>query len=332
MDLATRYLGLALAHPLMAGASPLADDLDGVRRLEDAGASAIVLRSLFEEQILGDRSQVLDNAERTGDSSPEAQSYFPRMDDYALGPEAYLEHIRRIKASVHLPLIASLNGVTAGGWTDHAQMIEQAGADALELNVYFVAADASESAQKVEERLFDIAGRVRAAVRIPVAIKLSPYFSSLANIAHRLAGIGVNGLILFNRFYQPDIDIEQLETVSKLELSTSAELLLRLRWLAVLSGRLPASLAVSGGVHTVADVVKAIMAGADAVQMVSALLLRSPSHLTELRDGLSQWLEEHEYQSLAQMRGSMNLSRCPDPAAYERANYMHVLNTWTRRR
>lgn len=328
MDLSTRYLGFDLPHPLMPGASPLVDNLDGVRRLEDAGAAAIVLHSLFEEQIRQDRRNAERAMETGADSFAEALTYFPGLDHFALGPEAYLEQVRKIKAAVKVPVIASLNGVSTEGWADYAKLIEQAGADALELNVYFLATRFDESAEIIEDRVVAIARQVKQSVGIPVALKLSPFFSALSGLVRRLETTGIDGLVLFNRFYQPDIDIEALEVRAQIELSTSSELLLRLRWLAILSGQVRPSLACSGGVHTVADAVKAIMAGANAVQVVSLLLKQGPGALTQLRDGLSRWLEDHEYESLAQMQGSMNLSRCPNPAAFERGNYMAVLQSW----
>jgi dihydroorotate dehydrogenase (fumarate) len=327
MDLSTTYLGLTLAHPLITGASPLVDDLDVVRRLEDAGAAAITMHSLFEEQITREREATwqLDAHE---DGHAEATSYFPRTDEYALGPDQYLEQIRRIKAAVAVPVIASLNGVTGRGWTEYAQAMQQAGADALEINVYAVATDPGVPGSLVEERVLDAARLVRGAVAIPVAVKLSPFFSSIANLAGRLDDVGVHGLVLFNRFYQPDIDIEHLDVLPRLKLSDSSELLLRLRWLAILSGRLKGSLACTGGVHTADDAIKAIMAGAHAVQLVSVLLHDGPEKLAELRQGLEQWMTDHEYESVNQMRGSMSLARCPDPAAYERGNYVKLLQTW----
>ena len=330
MDLSTRYLGFDLPHPLMPGASPLVDDLDTVRRLEDAGAAAIVMHSLFEEQIKQDRLHALLATEGPADSYAEALSYFPGLDHFALGPEAYLEQIRRVKQAVRVPVIASLNGVSAEGWTDYARLIQEAGADALELNVYFVAAALDDSAASVENRVVMIARQVKQAVTIPVALKLSPFFSAFGGFARRLEQTGVDGLVLFNRFYQPDLDIDLLEVIPRLELSTSSELLLRLRWLAILSPQITPTLACSGGVHTVADVVKAVMAGANAVQLVSVLLQDGPAALAELSTGLSRWLEEHEYESLKQMQGSMNLSRCPNPAAFERGNYMATLQSWRR--
>jgi dihydroorotate dehydrogenase (fumarate) len=328
MDLSTTYLGFRLPHPFMPGASPLVDDLDMVKRLEDAGAAAIVMHSLFEEQITMEQLGAVHQMEEHAESFAEALSYFPHPQDYALGPEQYLKHIRRIKESVAVPVVASLNGVTPAGWTEYARLMQQAGADALELNVYYVATDPQESAETVEARLLDIVRLVKAEVSIPVAVKLSPFFSSLAHLAQQLDVLRIDGLVLFNRFYQPDIDVEALEAVPHLQLSDSSELLLRLRWLAILSGRLHASLAVTGGVHTGLDAVKAVMTGAHAVQVVSALLHHGPDYLRQLREQMEQWMEEHEYQSLQQMRGSMSLERSPDPGAFERANYMRVLQSW----
>ena len=329
MDLSTRYLGFELPHPFMPGASPLADELDTVRRLEDAGAAAIVMRSLFEEQLVGEQIAAHRFMEDPADSFAEALTYLPSPESFVLGPEEYLEQLRAIKEAVSVPVIASLNGTSRGGWLEFARLIEQAGADALELNVYQLATDPARSAGDVERETLEMLGVVRDEVRLPLAVKLSPFYSALAHFATRLDEAGAGGLVLFNRFYQADIDVEELEVERALHLSNSSELLLRLRWLAILSPRLHASLAVSGGVHTPVDAVKAVMTGADAVQVVSALLERGPGYLAELRRGVAEWLEEHEYDSLAQMRGSMNLATCPDPAAFERANYMQLLQSWT---
>ena len=327
-DLSTSYLGLRLSSPFISGASPLVDDLDMVRRLEDAGASAIVMHSLFEEQIELEQGRTLYDVGANSDAFAEAASFFPRPDEYCLGPTAYLEHIRRIKAAVKVPVIGSLNGITSSGWLEYARLIEQAGADALELNVYYVASDPSEDARSVERRSIDMVRGVRAGIGIPVAIKLSPFFSSLSHLALELEQAGAGGLVLFNRFYQPDIDTEELEVKPELHLSDSSELLLRLRWLAILSGQRELDFAVSGGVHTPIDAVKAIMAGAHAVQMVSALLRKGPQHLTTMREGLARWMKEHDYASVDEMRGCMNLSRCPNPATFERGNYMRILQGW----
>lgn len=329
MDLTTNYLGLRLPHPIMPGASPLADSLDTVKRLEDAGAAAIVMRSLFEEQITRETSGIVHQLEVHQESSAEALSYFPKPDDFVFGTDEYLDQIRKIKETVKVPVIASLNGITNAGWLTYAQKMQQAGADALELNVYYVATDPKEAGSEVEGTTVEILRAVKKSVTIPVAVKLSPFFSSLANLAQQLDGVGADGLVLFNRFYQPDIDVEALEAVPSLHLSDSSELLLRIRWLAILHGQVKASLAVSGGVHTGLDAVKAVMAGASAVQMVSKLLAEGPQQLRTVLDAMKRWMEEHEYESLAQMRGSMSLQKSPDPGAFERGNYMRVLRSWT---
>jgi len=290
MDLSTTYLGLNLAHPLMPGASPLVDDLDMVKRLEDAGASAIVMHSLFEEQIHREQMATFEDLDAHAHAHAEAHSYLPEPYEFALGPGQYLEQIRRIKAAVRLPVIASLNGTTASGWLEYAKLIQQAGADALELNVYYMATDPKESGEQVEQRTLEMIREVKKSVSIPVAVKLSPFFSSLVHFACDLDEAEVDGLVLFNRFYQPDIDIENLEVVPRLQLSDSSELLLRLRWLAVLSGSVWASLAVSGGVHTPEDAIKSVMAGAHAVQLVSALLKQGPEHLRVVLDGMRRFM------------------------------------------
>lgn len=328
MDLSTTYLGMHLKSPLMPGASPLVDDLDLVKRLEDAGAAAIVMHSLFEEQISGEKFATIYHMELYADSYAEAMSYFPRHSDYVLGPEQYLEQVRRIKETVSIPVIGSLNGVTPGGWVEYARLIEQAGADALELNVYFVATDPQETGFATEMRILDVVGSVAECVNIPLAVKLSPFYSSFANFASRLDEIGVEGLVLFNRFYQPDVDIETLDVTPTLRLSDSSELLLRLRWLAILSRQISANLAVSGGVHSAVDAIKSIMVGADAVQMVSAVLRHGPEYIARVEHDLRRWMQENGYSSVRQMRGSMSLSTCPDPQAFERANYVRTLHSW----
>jgi dihydroorotate dehydrogenase (fumarate) len=329
MDLSTSYLGFELSNPLMPGASPLVDDLDTVKRLEDAGAAAIVMHSLFEEQITREQVATFVHTERHGYSFGEALTFFPSPEKFALGPEEYLDQIRRIKGAVRVPVIASLNGSTLGGWLGYARQMEQAGADALELNVYALASDPGEDAVAIEDRTVKMVQAVKGSVKIPVAVKLSPFYTSLAHFARRLDDAGADGLVLFNRFYQPDVDPEGLTVERKLQLSDSSELPLRMRWLAILSGRLRASLAVTGGVHTGLDALKAVMTGAHAVQIVSALLRRGPDHLRVVREELSAWLEEHEYDSLRQAQGSLNLQACPDPAVYERANYMLMLQSWS---
>ena len=307
MKLTTQYLGLTLAHPFMPGASPLADTLGSVRRLEDAGASAIVMRSLFEEQILH---------ERFGGAG------------FAFGPDRYLEQLRRTKACVSLPVIASINGTTTEGWLRYARLLQRADADALELNFYHLATDPAESAASVESRLLDIVAVLKESISIPLAVKLSPFYSSLPNLAVRLDSIGVQGIVLFNRFYQADIDPDELNPVPALHLSTSDELLLRLRWLAILSASYRRSLAVTGGVHHPLDAVKAIMCGAHAVQMVSSLLKNGVRHLAAVRDGVNQWGDEHGYESLDEMRGKMSLAGSPNPHASERRNYLRILQSW----
>ncbi len=328
MDLSTTYMGLKLPHPFMPGASPMVDDLDLVKRLEDAGAAAIVMHSLFEEQIAREQIATFLHTERHGESFAEALCYFPSPERFALGPEEYLEQIARIRKTVAIPVIASLNGTSLGGWLEYARYMEQAGADALELNVYSMATDFEENAQRIEDTTLQMLREVKAAVEIPVAVKLSPFYTSLAHFARRLGEAGADGLVLFNRFYQPDIDPETLEAARHLYLSSSLELPMRLRWLALLSERVSPSLAVSGGVHGAVDAVKAIMAGAHAVQLVSALLRRGPEYLKTVREETIGWLNEHEYESLAQMRGNMNFMACPDPAVYERANYVLILQSW----
>ena len=325
MDLTTTYLGLKLPHPIMPGASPMVDKIDLVKRMEDAGASAIVMHSLFEEQLMREELATYHHIDVHADSFAEAMTYLPRPDEFNLGPDQYLEQLVRIKQSVDLPVIASLNGFTSGGWIRYAKLMQDAGANALELNVYYLATKADETGEEVEQRTIDILKAVKQAVSIPVAIKLSPFFSSMANMARRLDDAGADGMVLFNRFYQPDIDVESLEVEPTLRLSDSSELNLRLRWLAVVSGHVRASLAVSGGVHNHLDAVKAVMTGAHAVQVVSGILQQGPDVIRRIREGLTQWLEEHEYDSLEQMRGSMNLLRCPDASMFERANYIRIL-------
>jgi dihydroorotate dehydrogenase (fumarate) len=312
----------------MAGASPMVDDMGMVKRLEDAGVSAIVMHSLFEEQITREEQGTLQDLELSANSSAEAISFFPKPDEYRLGPEQYLEQLRRIKEAVSVPVIASLNGTTPAGWLHYGKLMQEAGADALELNVYYIPTDAKESTTEVEKRTLDIVKAVKAEVKIPVSVKLSPFFSALAHFALELEAAGADGLVLFNRFFQPDINVEELVAEPSLQLSGPSDLLLRLRWLAVLHGHVKGSLAVTGGVHDGIGALKAVMAGADAVQMVSALLIHGPERLAQARAGLSDWLEEHEYESLAQAKGSMSLLKSPNPQAFTRANYMRILNGW----
>ena len=314
MKLQTRYLGLDLAHPFMPGASPLVDDLDTVLKLEDAGASAIVMHSLFEEQIL---------RERFGFAN-----YTEEGIEFALGPSRYLQQLHRIKKRVAIPVIGSLNGTTPEGWLEYAKLIQQAGADALEINFCRVVTHLLEDGPSVERALFDIVAVVKESVTIPVAVKLSPFFSSIPHVAFKLDSLGADGLVLFNRFYQADIDPETHETALRPQLSTSSDLLLRLRWLAILRGEVKASLAATGGVHEPIDAVKAVMAGADAVQLVSALLRNGPGHLRHIRTMFNRWGDDHGYSTIDQMRGSMSLESCPDPTAFERGNYLRSLHSW----
>ncbi|MFL5363157.1 MAG: dihydroorotate dehydrogenase-like protein [Myxococcales bacterium] len=326
MDLSTTWLGLRLAHPFMPGASPLADDLDMVRRLEDAGAPAIVLRSLFEEQLEGKENLLQgDDVGSCAEMFLESATFFPRRLSFALGPDEYLAHIQRIRAAVSVPVIASLNGTRPGAWLRYARLLEQAGASAIEVNLYLIPTDPEITSERVERRAANVVAALRAAVSIPLGVKITPYFSSLPSFARSLSEAGANGLVLFNRFYQPDFDLDTLDVVPALKLSDPSELLLRLHWLAILSGRVHLPLAVSGGVHSPTGAVKALMAGASAVQVVSALLRGGPGALTALRDGTARWLEEHDYHSLDEMRGSLDFSRCPDPSVLERMNYMRIL-------
>ena len=328
MDLRTEYLGLKLNSPLMPGASPLADSLDLVKRLEDAGASAIVMRSLFEEQITREMTGEIFDVQRHTDSSAEATSYFPRRSEFSLGPDEYLDQLRCISEAVSVPVIGSLNGFTPRGWLEYAKLIQEAGAAALELNVYYLATDADEGSAAVEGRTLDLVRAVKAAIRIPVAVKLSPFFSALPHFVRELEQAGADGLVLFNRFYQPDIDAVNLEVAPTLHLSDPSELLLRLRWLAIVAPAVSIPLAISGGVHSGLDAIKSVMAGASVVQVVSALLQKGPEYLRTIRIEMEQWMQQNDYDSLKQMRGNMSLAHCPDPSAFSRANYMRILQTW----
>lgn len=328
MDLTTTYMGLSLEHPIVPSASPLSDNLDNIRALEDAGAAAVVMYSLFEEQIEGE-SHMLDHYMGYGtESFAEALTYFPEMDEYNVGPTDYLELIRRAKEAVDIPIIGSLNGVTAGGWTEYARLIEEAGADGLELNVYYIPTDPTLDGAAVEQIYLDVVQNVKAAVSIPVAVKLGPFFSSFANMALRMNEIGADALVMFNRFYQPDFDLEQLEVVPNLYLSSSHEMRLPLRWVAILYGRMPIDFAITSGVHTHEDVIKGLMAGANVTMMASELLRNGVGRIREVRDELVRWMEENEYESVAQMQGSMSQIHVADPEAFERANYMRVLQSW----
>ena len=328
-DLSTRYLGLRLRTPLVASSSPLTADLAGLRRLEDAGASAVVLPSLFEEQLTAESLEIDRLLETGAESFGEALGYFPSLDEYNTGPDHYLELVQRAKQVLDVPVIASLNGTTPGGWVEHARLLEEAGADALELNLYAVAADPEENAWTLETRLREVVLGVRRAIAIPLAVKLSPFFTALAHTARELVAAGADGLVLFNRFYQPDLDLETLEVKPRLVLSTSEELRLPLRWIAILRGRVEASLAATSGVHTRDDVLKALLAGADVAMLASALLRFGPDHLRPLEQGLAEWLAVREYESVEQLKGSLCQGSVTDPAAFERANYARTLKSWS---
>ena len=327
-DLSTNYLGLTLKNPIVASASPLCEDLGAVRRMEEAGAAALVMHSLFEEQLTLESHDLDRNLSYGTESFAEALTYFPDMAQYNLGPDGYLEHLRQVKKAVGIPVLGSLNGVSTGGWIGYAKKIEEAGADGLELNVYYIPTNPEMTGAQVEQMYLDLVRDVRASVKIPVAVKLGPFFSAMAHMARRLDQAGANALVLFNRFYQPDFDLDKLEVAPNLRLSTSDELRLRLRWAAILYGRVRCDLAITGGVHTAEDVVKAMMAGAKVVMTTSALLMHGVEHLTTLRSGLVSWMEEHEYESVRQMQGSMSQKSVAEPAAFERANYMKVLRSY----
>lgn len=328
VDLRTTYMGMELAHPVIASASPLSKDVDGIKRLEDGGAAAIVMFSLFEEQIRHEREAVEHLTDLGAESFAESLSYFPALPDFRVGPDRYLTLIRRAREAVRVPIIASLNGVTSEGWVDYAKQIHQAGASAIELNVYSIAADLALTGRDVEERYVAILRAVKAAVPIPVAMKLSPFFSAFGNMAKQLDDAGADALVLFNRFYQPDFDLERLEVVPNLELSSPGEIRLPLLWIAVLHGRVRASLAATTGVHTPAEVLKYLMAGADAVMTTSSLLRKGPQHLGALVAGAREWMEQRGYASVAQMKGSMSQRKVADPAAFERANYLRILESF----
>jgi dihydroorotate dehydrogenase (fumarate) len=325
VDLNTNYLGLKLHSPLVVSASPLSRDADGICRLEEAGASAVVLYSLFEEQLRQEEMDLEYHLSAGTESFAESLTYFPKPSEFQTGPEGYLNHIRKAKSSVHIPIIASLNGSTLGGWTKFAAEIQRAGADAIECNIYYIPTDPGRSAEDVEKTYVDILQAVKSAVSIPVAVKLSPFFSNMANMAHRLDAAGADALVLFNRFYQPDIDLEELEIRPNVLLSTPHALRLPLTWIGILHGRVKAGLAGTGGVHGAEDVIKLLMVGASVTMLCSALMRHGVNHLRHVERELREWMEEHEYESVEQMRGSMSQIRCPDPGAFERAQYMHAV-------
>lgn len=331
VDLTTHYLGFTLSNPIIASASPLSKKLDRIKRLEDAGASAIVLYSLFEEQITHE-SRELDHYLTHGtEHYSEALSYFPDLEHYNIGPEPYLEHLHRVKQAVKIPVIASLNGVSNGGWVDYALRMQRAGADALELNIYYLPTDPDLSSAELEASYLELVRSVRASVRIPLALKISPFFTALPHMARRFADAGADSLVLFNRFYQPDFDLEHLEVVPNLTLSSSNDLRLPLSWIAMLYGRVPLDFALTSGVHTAQDVLKAMMAGANVAMMASELLSNGIYRIRDILTDLRAWMIEHEYESIEQMRGSMSQRAVAEPAAFERANYMKALNSFDTR-
>jgi len=328
MDLSTKYLGLDLKNPIVPSASPLSRSADSMKRLEDAGAAAIVMYSLFEEQIAHEAAELDHYLDYGSESYAEALTYFPEPKEYNLGPDEYIELLHKAKQSLDIPVIGSLNGISVGGWIDYAKKIQEAGADAIELNVYYIPTDPELTGAEVEDRYLEVLHAVKQEVTIPVAMKLSPFFSSMAHMAKRLDVAGANGLVLFNRFYQPDIDLETLEVVPGVVLSTPMAMRLPLRWIGILYGKVRASLAATSGIHTAHDVIKMVMVGADVTMMCSALLKNGPHHITKVLGDVRQWMVEHEYVSVSQMKGSRSQRSIPDPAAFERANYMKALNQY----
>jgi len=327
VDLTTYYMGMKLRTPLVVSASPLSQEIGSIRRLEDVGASAVVLYSLFEEQLRQESLELDYHLNAGTESFAESLSFFPQASEYRLGPEGYLEHIRKARQAVGIPIIASLNGATAGGWAEYGREIEEAGADAIECNIYSIQTDPDVTSAEIEQTYIDIVKSVKKSVSIPVAVKISPYFSNLANMAKRLDQAGANALVLFNRFYQPDIDLEELEIRPNVLLSTPQALRLPLTWIGILYGRVQASLAGTSGVHDAPDVIKLLMAGANVTMMCSALLRNGINHLHNVENGEVDWMEKHEYESVQQMQGSMSQLRCPDPGAFERAQYMRAVKS-----
>jgi dihydroorotate dehydrogenase (fumarate) len=325
LDLTTKYLGLNLRTPLVASASPLSQEISSIRQLEDAGASAVVLYSLFEEQLRQESLELDFYLTEGTDSHPESLKFFPEPSEFQLGPDDYLEHIRKAKAAVNIPVIASLNGSSVGGWIQYATRMEEAGADALECNIYWIVTDPNMTSAEVEQHYIDIVQAVKTAVHIPVAIKLSPFFSNFANMAKRVDAAGADGMVLFNRFYQPDIDLETLELAPHVLLSTPQAMRLPLTWVGILHGRVKASLAATSGIHGAEDVIKLLMVGADVTMLCSTLLRNGINHLRSVEQGVRQWMDSHEYDSVAQMKGSMSQLHCADPSAFERAQYMRAV-------
>ena len=328
MNLTTKYLGLTLRTPLVVAASPLSEELDHIKQMEDAGAAAVVLHSLFEEELRQDRLELNQNLEQGSFSSPEALTYFPEPEQFELGPEGYLRHIAEAKQAVKIPVIASLNGSSHGGWTDYDYQIEQAGADALELNIYSIPTQLDVPGSEVEKRYLDIVRTVKAAVTIPVTVKLSPFFSNFANMAMELNKAGADGLVLFNRFYQPDIHLENMEVSPNLLLSTPMAMRLPMRWIAILRGRIACSLAATSGVHRASDALKMLAVGADVTMLCSVLMRHGIKHLAVIERDMLEWLVDHEYDSVEQLKGSMSQDNCPDPEKFERAQYYRVLSSF----
>ncbi len=328
MDLTTTYMGLELAGPIVAAASPLSKEIANVREMEDAGAGAVVLFSLFEEQIEHEARELEYYLEYGAERFAESLSYFPDLGDYRLGAEDYLEHVRKLKEAVAIPIIASLNGISTGGWVRYAEQIEQAGADAIELNAYYIPTDPRLGSQRVEQVYLDVLEAIKGRVSIPVAMKLSPFFSSTANMMSRLDEAGANALVLFNRFYQPDVDLETMEVAPRLVLSSPSEARLPMRWIAILYGKVAASLAATTGIHTPEDVMKMILVGADVTMVCSALLSKGIGYLRDLHGGLERLMEAKGYESISQIKGMLSQQSCAEPAAFERANYMKTLNSY----
>ncbi len=328
MDLQSTFMGLTLQHPIVASASPLSESVDGIKRMEDAGAAAVVMFSLFEEQLKHENAAIEHLMSSGTESYAESLSFFPEIDDYRAGPEDYLNLIRRASEAVDVPIIGSLNGITREGWTETARMMEQAGAGGIELNLYHIPADLTLTSREVEQRYLDVVKSVKAVVSIPVAVKLSPFFSAFANMAKQFDEAGADALVLFNRCYQPDFDLDKLEVVTDLELSTPREIRLPLLWIAVLYGRVGSSLAATRGVHSAEEVIKYLMAGADAVMTTSGVLKRGMGFFTTLVNDLKAWMETRGYESVEQMKGAMSHENCADPSAFERANYIKVLESY----
>ncbi len=326
MDLSTTYLGLKLRTPIVAAASPLSEEIDSIKQLEDSGAAAVVLHSLFEEQIRQDAVELAQHLDHGTFSTPEALTYFPEPEEFRLGPEEYLKHVAKAKEAVRIPIIASLNGSSTGGWTQYARAIEQAGADALELNIYYIPTDLDRSSAQIEQNYLDILAAVKSTIRIPVAVKLSPFFTNFANMAKRLDQAGADGLVLFNRFYQPDIDLESLEIRPNILLSTPMAMRVPLRWIAMLFGKVRANLAATSGVHRASDVLKMLMAGADVTMLCSALLRHGVRQVGVVERDMVAWMQEHEYLSVTQLKGSLSQKNCADPSAFERAQYMKAIS------